>query len=207
MSGLRPALGFVVMLLVVGVVAVILNQSNGQADHSDKHANTAAAVALADEAPMCAPRKDNPQRMILPVGAQVMDFELKDTSGGSTRLANVLAKGPVLLEFFASWCPHCQHSVDAMHTIHEMGDVTVLAINSGERPEQPSTAATFKAEYDIPYTILDRPASTLLDRFCLEGFPLFYLLDKNGTVLWHHTGTLNDEKGMPELTKIIKQLT
>lgn len=196
----RSAVGFFFFLAIIAGVGLTL--SNNKAST----ANTTQAVTLADNAPICAPRKDNPQRLILPIGAQVVDFELGDLDGTPVQLGKLLANGPVLLEFFATWCPHCQHSVDALHHLHDDGVVQVIGVNSGEKPGQPSTARTFKVEYDIPYPILDKPASTLLDNYCLQGFPLFYLLDTTGTVIWHHTGTLNKEKGLPELNKAIAKL-
>ena len=51
---------------------------------------------------------------MLPVGAAAPDFLLSTATGQKVRLSDYKGK-TVLLEFFATWCPHCQ--AEAQHLI------------------------------------------------------------------------------------------
>ena len=48
------------------------------------------------------------EKRILPVGATAPEFELSDFSGRKVRSADLLALGPVILNFFRGrGCPYC----------------------------------------------------------------------------------------------------
>jgi peroxiredoxin len=55
------------------------------------------------------------------VGAEVPDFVLREAgSGESVRLADVRARGPVVLSFYrGQWCPYCNLEVQALQSIHD----------------------------------------------------------------------------------------
>src|SRR5208337_630761 len=48
-----------------------------------------------------------PSRSVLSVGAAAPDFTLRTATGQVVHLSDYRGK-TVLLEFFATWCPHCQ---------------------------------------------------------------------------------------------------
>ncbi len=195
MSGMRPALLVVSILLAIGLVgSLLLKQQGSKAE---------ARVTLSEETPLCAPREDNPQRTILPVGATVVDFELRNMEGRPVRLSEELAKKPVVLEMFATWCPHCQESAPVAKALHEQyGDsVSFLAINAGDRPGEASTSGAFKKEHGLTYPILEAPSETMMSAYCLESFPLFYVIDQTGKVRFNHAGSLKDK---PEVEKAFK---
>ncbi|MGA2641642.1 MAG: redoxin domain-containing protein, partial [Spirochaetia bacterium] len=48
-----------------------------------------------------------PSKSVLPVGAAAPDFTLSTATGEKVHLSDYRGK-TVLLEFFATWCPHCQ---------------------------------------------------------------------------------------------------
>ncbi|MFN8615153.1 MAG: TlpA disulfide reductase family protein [Vampirovibrionales bacterium] len=193
----RTIVMMLTILLVVGLLGNALFQSfwsRGQ------------GLALASEAPTCQPEADNPQRVFLPEGSTVMDFSLKTLEGDTITLSRELAKKPVLLELFASWCPHCQHSAKAVEGIYQkQKKVAVLSINAGDPPDQPSTTPEFKKQYKVRYPILERPSEALLNGYCLQGFPSFFLINQEGKVVWRFAGTLKDDK-LAELKKAIKAL-
>ncbi len=192
---MRPALMILSILLVIGLAGSLFFKQQGN--------KAEARVALAEEAPLCAPRADNPQRTILPVGATVVDFELRNMEGRPVRLSEQLAQQPVVLEMFATWCPHCQESAPVAKALHEQyaDSVRFLAINAGDRPGEASTSAAFKKEHGLTYPILEAPSETMMQAYCLESFPLFYVIDQGGVVRFNHAGTL---KGKPEVEKAFK---
>src|ERR1700761_1231841 len=55
---------------------------------------------------------------ILPIGANVPEFELQNHDGKIVRSADLLAKGRLVLCFFRGrWCPFCVGQMEAMNLI------------------------------------------------------------------------------------------
>jgi peroxiredoxin len=88
------------------------------------------------------------------VGDKAELFELPDASGKNVKLADLLAKGPVVLTWYrGGWCPFCNIAlhgmVEAEPTIRGLG-ATLVAIS----PETPDSAAeTVKAD-DLKFEVL-----------------------------------------------------
>ncbi len=58
----------------------------------------------------------------LGVGAMAPDFALPDIDGGTVRLYDLLAQGPVVLTFYrGAWCPYCNTSLQGFQA--ELGDI------------------------------------------------------------------------------------
>ena len=47
-----------------------------------------------------------------------MDFTLKDVEGAKVSLGKFIGQRPVLLYFWATWCPRCRESVPDINRIH-----------------------------------------------------------------------------------------
>ncbi len=130
---------------------------------------------------------------LLTEGAKIPAFRLSSIDGQYVSLGEYQAKKkPILFEFFASWCPHCQHSAPILKKFYEKhkAKLIILGINAGDRPGGPSTSLDYQAAYKIDFPILERPFPELLDQFHVQSFPTFYLTDSSGTVLWAFKGTL-----------------
>ncbi len=89
-------------------------------------------------------------------GARAPDFELRTPVGETVKLSSFRGK-TVLLEFFATWCPHCQaeapHMVRIAQSLPEQGFV-VIGVNVDS--EDPASIYAFDHYFQIPYqTLLD----------------------------------------------------
>jgi thiol-disulfide isomerase/thioredoxin len=147
--------------------------------------------------PKTAVASDAPTRpVLLTAGTEAPLFQLTSTTDKQVSLADYLHKKRVLIEFFASWCPHCQHSVTPLKMIQKKyaHQLKILAINAGDRPPEASTSKVFQKSFHVSYTILDWPDRSLLDAYHLSSFPTFYLIDKDGKILWAHSGELTPDR-------------
>jgi cytochrome c biogenesis protein CcmG, thiol:disulfide interchange protein DsbE len=80
------------------------------------------------------------------------DFTLPTADGGSVTLSYLLAERPVLLDFWASWCPHCQRNMPRLQELHaRYGDrVAILGVNMKEDGD---AVRAFLASRGITYPI------------------------------------------------------
>ncbi|HEY0436531.1 MAG TPA: DsbE family thiol:disulfide interchange protein [Phenylobacterium sp.] len=124
------------------------------------------------------------------VGKPMPDLTLPDLStGAQTRLRDTTAMGPVLINFYASWCAPCQieHPVlMAMRARH----VKVIGVAYKDAP--PNTQALLTRLGD-PYqqTLVDRDGRAGIE-FGVTGVPETYLVGQDGKVLAKHTGPLSE---------------
>ena len=80
------------------------------------------------------------EQQILPVGAKVPEFALPDSSGRLVRSTDLLAVGPVILNFFRGrWCPYCVTEFEAWRDLYpvvrERGGLVVGHLAADYSPE------------------------------------------------------------------------
>ena len=99
---------------------------------------------------------------------------------------------PLLLEFWATWCPPCRKSIPHLNEIFAKYKDRGLAV-VGVTEE--SNAIIRKFQKDVP---MDYPTATdnggrLAEKFGISGIPTAYLTDKSGTIVWQgHPMSLRD---------------
>jgi len=65
------------------------------------------------------------EQNILPVGAKAPEFTLPDSTGRTVKSADLLALGPVVLNFFRGrWCPYCVTELEAWRDLYRGADAT-----------------------------------------------------------------------------------
>ena len=118
----------------------------------------------------------------------------------STDLKSIGLRGPILLNFFASWCVPCIVEHPELMALSREG----LAVWGVAYKDQPAAAAAFIARHGNPYTRIGRdPSGTVAIDFGLYGVPESYLIDRSGIVRWRNPGPLTpaiiDERLRPAL--------
>ena len=97
---------------------------------------------------------------------------------------------PVVLNFWASWCPPCVAEMrDAFEPLHqELGDrVVFLGVNLQDSEE---AARDVIERTGVTYDLARDPDGELFTAFGGFGMPTTALLDENGKVVARHTGAL-----------------
>ncbi|MGH8984011.1 MAG: TlpA family protein disulfide reductase [Acidimicrobiia bacterium] len=100
-----------------------------------------------------------------------------------------LAGGPVVLNFWASWCVPCRREMPAFEQVHEeFGEaVTFLGVNHQDTRD---AAIALLAETGITYSSGFDPAGDVAFDFGLYGMPTTVFIDRNGMIVAQHTGEL-----------------
>ena len=143
------------------------------------------------------------------------NFNLKGLDGETYTLEQFKGQNPVLLEFFAVWCPHCQNQAKVTSQIakdnQENGLIT-LSINSSPFGRfytlGNNTAVTendlkwYRDQFKVEEPILVDDGSVGLT-YGLKEYPMFVLIDKNGKIVWSTSGETGAGTLQAEIDKVL----
>ncbi len=104
---------------------------------------------------------------ILPVGAIAPEFTLPDASGRPVRSADLLALGPLVLNFFRGrWCPYCVTELEAWRDLYprlrESG-----ALLAAISPQTNRQSDFMIGQHSLPFPVLTDPGCALAEQFGL----------------------------------------
>ena len=146
---------------------------------------TLAVRFLAGAARTAAAARESACRALAPdplapkLRGQAPDFELADAAGKQWSL-RALRDRPVLVSFWATWCPPCVDEMPSLETLaHRLGDrATILAVSVDDswdaiRKFFPSGTAL---------TVLLDPTRQVPASFGTSQFPESFLIDRSGHV-------------------------
>ncbi len=114
-----------------------------------------------------------------------VDFTLPDASGKDVSLGRFIGKQPVLLAFWATWCPRCNESVPEINRMHEearkYGGLQILALDYMESREKVNA---FVSSKKVLYPVLLDRNGRIARKYKVVGIPTYLLIDRNGKVVY-----------------------
>lgn len=122
------------------------------------------------------------------VGKPMPDLTLPSLDDGRPlKLRELTAQGPVVVNFFASWCAPCAEESPALNALAAQ-HVRIVGVAYKDAPEK---TEAFLARLGDPYVLrlADRSGAAGIE-FGVTGVPETYLVGRDGTVLDKHTGPL-----------------
>ena len=118
------------------------------------------------------------------------DFALPTLADPSTTLtaADLKGDGPVVLNFWASWCAPCRIEHPELVTLAGEG-VRVIGINFRNEPEK---AQAFLDSLGNPFEVVgvDENGRAGIE-YGVIALPETFVLDGNGTIVYMHVGPIN----------------
>ncbi|MEM1203360.1 MAG: TlpA disulfide reductase family protein [Acidobacteriota bacterium] len=110
------------------------------------------------------------------VGEIVPDFDLPSLAGDSMARADLLGEGPVVLNFWATWCGPCLREIPALQELHRAGSARVVSIALDQGGEE--ILRPFVEKEGIGYPVLIGDIA-LLQQYGGSGIPFTLILDES----------------------------
>lgn len=113
-----------------------------------------------------------------------MDFTLPDLDGMPVTLGRYLGKKPVLLFFWATWCPECKKAIpeiNAMTADPSDGRLQILGIDFRESREKAAIAVKTRG---IRFPVLLDERGQVARAYGVVGIPTYILIDRRGNVVY-----------------------
>jgi peroxiredoxin len=127
------------------------------------------------------------------VGNQALDFTLQDTAGQSISLAGWRGH-PVVINFWATWCPPCRQELPAFQAVYEQYKALGVVMVGIDEREDAQTVASFASQNGISYPLLMDTDGRVGAQYQANGIPTTVLVDVQGIVRARHVGPLSTEQ-------------
>ncbi|MFH1645816.1 MAG: TlpA disulfide reductase family protein [Candidatus Omnitrophota bacterium] len=112
------------------------------------------------------------------------DFTLKGVAGEQVSLSSFKGKNIVLLDFGATWCPHCVTAIPRIKGIYEKYKKKGLEVIYIDIRESQEKVKALIEKFDIPYTVLIDEDGKVAKEYEIRGIPTMLLIDKDGSVIY-----------------------
>ena len=119
-----------------------------------------------------------------------VDFTIRDINGKKVQLKNLLADGPVLLDFWALWCVPCLKEMPELNKIatkYKESGLTIVAVNQ-DSPSDQSKVKPFVKQKRFNFVVILDEDKDLWDQFNVNALPTSILIDQTGHVVYTHVG-------------------
>ena len=220
------AIGLVVAIVVVIGVVVVAAMSPGNAPRAipvpaaDRNApaalvqaandlgyspSTIAGAGTIEDAPAAAANAPLSSDL-LPVGSKAPPFTLETPAGKKVSLSDFRGKA-VLLEIFATWCPHCAAEAPHLRVLaNELLKSKIAFVSIDGNGEDAASVFAYHRHFGLPFPALvdldpSIPAATFPDHghagpvskaYRTGYYPTFYVIDPQGRIAWGSDGEQPD---------------
>ncbi len=156
-----------ILYITLGVIAVAL----------------VVTVAVLSRNPSVVPQSatETHAQSTIKVGDTAPTFAVSTTAGPFDLATD---RTPVLLEVFATWCPHCQRETKTLDDVYQKYGkrITVVAVSGsnvgadGNTPESQADVIAFTQKYDVTYPVAFDPDLKVANSYLQTGFPTIVVI-------------------------------
>ena len=154
---------------------------------------TTRLLALATACVLALPAALAGQDVGLPLGTAAPAVTLADLDGKTVDLGQYLGKQPVLLEFWATWCPLCKALEPSLKAAHAKYGTTVkfVAVGVGVN-ETPASIKRHLANHPLPFPVLYDASGAAVRAYQAPTTSYIVILDRAGKVVYTGAGAEQD---------------
>lgn len=127
------------------------------------------------------------------IGSPAPAYATLTIAGDSASLAREREQGKVvLLNVWATWCHPCRTEIPVLQDLYERHaarGLEVIGVSVDARGED-AEVRDFARRFRMTYPIWLDPDGRVSDTFLTIGVPATFLITRDGTLLWRHTGPI-----------------
>lgn len=126
-------------------------------------------------------------------GSEAPDFTLESIHGGNIALSDYRGEKPVILDFFATWCPNCRRDMPRLSKWYEeyKDQVEVIGINLQERE---GVVNNYIKNANISFPIALDPKAEAARSYGVRFTNYHVLIDKAGNIAGVVPGDINESQ-------------
>jgi len=109
-------------------------------------------------------------------------FELQDINGKTVSLSSFKGK-PLVLNFWATWCPYCRKERAHLVSLYEKyrgKDLVVISISTDRSIDK---LKSFMENNPAPFIVLSDSSGMISSTYGVRGFPTSFIVDRNGKIV------------------------
>ena len=147
-----------------------------------------ALALVAGALTFAAPRAASAQDAGLPLGSSAPSAVVNTLDGKAVNLADV-AKGPALIEFWATWCENCEHLLPTLKRVHaQYGNRVKFVGVSVSVNQSPKRVQLHVAKYGVPGVQLYDTQGNATGAWDVPATSYVVVLDRAGRVVYTGVG-------------------
>jgi len=174
------------LLLVIGGSAMLYNYLTDMAEAPNRLGIQEQSTATPDGQ---SPESTEEKRMAAP------DFTVQDAEGNSVKLSDLFGK-PIVLNFWATWCPPCRSEMPDFNAVfEELGEdihFVMLDAVDGTR-ETREIGEAYVAEQGFTFPVYYDMEQEAVIQYGIRAFPTTIFIDSEGYVAAGAEGAIDQE--------------
>ena len=124
--------------------------------------------------------------VVLTILANIVSYyKASDLNKNKLDIKNItLNEKPILIHFWATWCPTCKIEASNIQTISENFNVLTIAVNSGEN----SDINKYLDKNNLDFKVINDKDSLYARKFNISVYPTTLIYDKNKNLIFSDVG-------------------
>ena len=138
--------------------------------------------------------------------SKIPNIDIKLLNGKTTNIYKLLESGPLLMDFWATWCKPCKQvmkHLNEFHNNYKDQGFQVLMINQ-DTPRSLGKVKAYINSKDYDFLVSIDPNQQIAKKLNGQIMPNLLLIKKDGTIQWRHQGYMPGEE--KEIKEKIEEL-
>lgn len=119
------------------------------------------------------------------VGDKAPEISARTLQGKPIKLSGALGEGPVLLVFWATWCPNCLREVPELRQLHAYfaGKMRLIGINIGIG-DTVEDARAYRRKHALDYDMVFDQSGEIIEDYDVPVTPVLIIVGQSGNIAY-----------------------